>query len=78
MTRRCSAAAVAITLAVIAASSSPGAYAFTSSPAKSHLTRGGGTGNDISTSSLHAMNKRNKFNKQKDLAAKMAEAKRLR
>lgn len=79
MTRRYSAAAVAITMAVIASSSSPGAFAFSSSPAKSHLTRGGGsTGNDISTSSLHAMNKRNKFNKQKDLAAKMAEAKRLR
>ena len=79
MTRRYSAAAVAITMAIIAAPSSPGAFAFTSSPAKSHLTRGGGTGNDISSSSsLHAMNKRNKFNKQKDLAAKMAEAKRLR
>ena len=79
MTRRYSAAAVAITMAVIAASSSPGAFAFTC-PAKSHLTRGGGTGNDTSSSSssLHAMNKRNKFNKQKDLAAKMAEAKRLR
>lgn len=31
-----------------------------------------------SLTSLSAMNRRNKFNKQKDLAAKMAEAKRLR
>lgn len=32
----------------------------------------------ISTTSLHALNRRNKFNKQNDLAAKMAEAKRQR
>lgn len=71
---RYSAAAAAIM--VIAASLSPSSFAFTS-PAIAHLTRGGGTCT-ATTSSLQAMNKRNKFNKQKDLAAKMAEAKRLR
>lgn len=68
------AAAAAITLTMLAASSSSGAFAFT---AASYLTRGSGT-KLSSSSSLQAMNKRNKFNKQKDLLAKMEEAKRLR
>ncbi len=76
MTGYYSTAAAAITMTVFAAASSS-TLAFTApSVAGSHLTRGDGT---TTTSSLFlAMNKRNKFNKQQELAAKMEEAKRLR
>ena len=48
----------------------PSTNAFTLRPSSTRIVS--------STSSLYALNKRGKFNKQKDLAAKMAEAKRQR
>ena len=58
---------------VLLQSSFPAAYAFTAR----HLSHNPHMVPPSATA-LFAMNKRNKFNKQKDLAAKMAEAKRQR
>lgn len=63
-------------MTVLAASSSGSTSAFVA-PSVLHLTRGGGI-KTTSSSLFLAMNKRNKFNKQQELAAKMEEAKRLR
>ena len=67
-----SAIVVAAVMLLLASSSSTScAFAFTATSVVTHR-------NTMSSTVMFAMNKKNKFNKQKDLAAKMAEAKRQR
>jgi len=58
-------------LLLVSSSSTTCAFAFTATSVLPHR-------NTMSSTVMFAMNKKNKFNKQKDLAAKMAEAKRQR
>ncbi len=64
--------AVAMLLLLAISSSTPCVFAFTATSVVPHRNT------MLSSSVMFAMNKKNKFNKQKDLAAKMAEAKRQR